>query len=133
TEHSLMQQPTAAVQVLTQLQQRGIQISIDDFGTGYSSLSYLQQYPIDILKIDRSFVQQLHQQEQNAAITKAIISLADALDIKTVAEGIEIEAERKALLALGTPFGQGNLFSEPLDSATATALLVRQRQASENL
>ena len=128
TEHGLMMQSAVAVQALEQLHQQGIQIAIDDFGTGYSSLSYLHQYAIDVLKIDRSFVQQNHLRQQSTEISKAIISLASALDIKTVAEGVETAAERDILLHLGAQCAQGNFFSEPLDAAAAQTLLKAQVQ-----
>ncbi|MGF1537779.1 MAG: putative bifunctional diguanylate cyclase/phosphodiesterase [Elainellaceae cyanobacterium] len=124
TEHSLMAQAEAAARILTQLQQRDIQVCIDDFGTGYSSLSYLHQYPINALKIDRRFVQNLHNQPQNTAIIQAIVALADALGVHTIAEGVEIAPERDKLLELGNHLAQGHLFSAPVGEAAVETFLI---------
>lgn len=123
TEHGLMKQAESATRTLNLVRDRGIQISIDDFGTGYSSLSYLHRYPLSTLKIDRCFVSQLDQQPHNAAIVRAIITLADSLDISTVAEGIETPAERQYLMELGCQLAQGYLFARPVDEQTAIQML----------
>jgi EAL domain-containing protein (putative c-di-GMP-specific phosphodiesterase class I) len=106
----------AAVGLLTQLRELGVQLSIDDFGTGYSSLSYLQRFPIDTLKIDRSFVTQMMENEENLAIIRTIVALAQTLGMDVVAEGVETEDQLKLLRKLECENGQGYLFSTPLDS-----------------
>ncbi|HKY43119.1 MAG TPA: diguanylate cyclase [Pyrinomonadaceae bacterium] len=104
----------AAVGLLTQLRELGVQLSIDDFGTGYSSLSYLQRFPIDTLKIDRSFVTQMMENEENLAIVRTIVALAQNLGMDVVAEGVETEEQLKLLRKLECENGQGFLFSTPL-------------------
>jgi diguanylate cyclase (GGDEF)-like protein/PAS domain S-box-containing protein len=105
----------AAVTLLTQLRNLGVQLSIDDFGTGYSSLSYLQRFPIDTLKIDRSFVTQMMDNEENLAIVRTIVALAQNLGMDVVAEGVETEDQLRLLRKLECENGQGYLFSTPLD------------------
>ena len=104
----------AAVGLLTHLRELGVQLSIDDFGTGYSSLSYLQRFPIDTLKIDRSFVTQMMENEENLAIVRTIVALAQNLGMDVVAEGVETEDQLKLLRKLECENGQGYLFSTPL-------------------
>jgi diguanylate cyclase (GGDEF)-like protein/PAS domain S-box-containing protein len=104
----------AAVGLLTELRNLGVQLSIDDFGTGYSSLSYLQRFPIDTLKIDRSFVTQMMENEENLAIVRTIVALAQNLGMDVVAEGVETEDQLKLLRKLECENGQGYLFSTPL-------------------
>ncbi|HEY2962127.1 MAG TPA: diguanylate cyclase [Pyrinomonadaceae bacterium] len=104
----------AAVKLLTQLRNLGVQLSIDDFGTGYSSLSYLQRFPIDTLKIDRSFVTQMMENEENLAIVRTIVALAQNLGMDVVAEGVETEDQLQLLRKLECENGQGFLFSTPL-------------------
>jgi diguanylate cyclase (GGDEF)-like protein/PAS domain S-box-containing protein len=104
----------AAVTLLTQLRNLGVQLSIDDFGTGYSSLSYLQRFPIDTLKIDRSFVTQMMENEENLAIVRTIVALAQNLGMDVVAEGVETEDQLRLLRKLECENGQGFLFSTPL-------------------
>ena len=104
----------AAVGLLTQLRELGVQLSIDDFGTGYSSLSYLQRFPIDTLKIDRSFVTQMMENEENLAIVRTIVALAQNLGMDVVAEGVETEEQLRLLRKLECENGQGFLFSTPL-------------------
>jgi diguanylate cyclase (GGDEF)-like protein/PAS domain S-box-containing protein len=106
----------AAVGLLTQLRELGVQLSIDDFGTGYSSLSYLQRFPIDTLKIDRSFVTQMMENEENLAIVRTIVALAQTLGMDVVAEGVETEDQLNLLRKLECENGQGYLFSTPLGS-----------------
>ena len=104
----------AAVGLLTELRQLGVQLSIDDFGTGYSSLSYLQRFPIDTLKIDRSFVMQMMENEENLAIVRTIVALAQNLGMDVVAEGVETEDQLRLLRKLECEHGQGYLFSSPI-------------------
>ena len=105
----------AAVGLLTKLRELGVQLSIDDFGTGYSSLSYLQRFPIDTLKIDRSFVNQMTENEENIAIVRTIVALAQNLGMDVVAEGVETDDQLNLLRKLDCENGQGYLFSTPLD------------------
>lgn len=109
----------AAVKLLTQLRNLGVQLSIDDFGTGYSSLSYLQRFPIDTLKIDRSFVTQMMENEENLAIVRTIVALAQNLGMDVVAEGVETEDQLRLLRKLECENGQGFLFSTPLGAPQA--------------
>jgi diguanylate cyclase (GGDEF)-like protein/PAS domain S-box-containing protein len=104
----------AAVELLTQLRDLGVQLSIDDFGTGYSSLSYLQRFPVDTLKIDRSFVTQMMENEENLAIVRTIVALAQNLGMDVIAEGVETEDQLMLLRKLECENGQGFLFSTPL-------------------
>ncbi len=114
TESLLMRDPVEVQKMLEKLKGAGIRLAIDDFGTGYSSLNYLRQFPIDALKIDRSFVQDVHCDEDDAAICAAIIAMAAKLGLQVVAEGIELEEQRDYLATLGCTTGQGFLFSQPL-------------------
>jgi EAL domain-containing protein (putative c-di-GMP-specific phosphodiesterase class I) len=91
-----------------------VRVAIDDFGTGYSSLSYLRQVPVDVVKIDKSFIDTMASSEQQRALVGGIVRLADTLGLQVVAEGIERPTDRDLLVDLGCPFGQGFLFSGPL-------------------
>lgn len=128
TENTLMSNAEVATVTLKQLRSLGVQISMDDFGTGFSSLSYLHRFPIDTLKIDRSFVMDLEQTNENAKITQAIIMLARSLNLDVVAEGIETSAQLMLLKAMGCEYGQGYFFSKPLSSEAATIFLRQQVQ-----
>lgn len=114
TESVLMSNPKVLGEKLIALKRLGIEVAIDDFGTGYSSLSYLKTFPIDKLKIDQSFVRGIHGDEQDRAIVKAIIAMADALGIKTIAEGIEETAQALLLKEYGCQQGQGYMYARPL-------------------
>lgn len=92
----------------------GVKIAIDDFGTGYSSLSYLRRFPLDALKIDRSFIKDIVVNQDDAALATAIIAMAHSLDLKVVAEGIETEKQLHLLFSKRCNYGQGYLFSQPL-------------------
>jgi EAL domain-containing protein (putative c-di-GMP-specific phosphodiesterase class I) len=106
------------VKRLEVLRASGVRIAIDDFGTGYSSLSYLDQFPIDIIKIDRSFVSVLLDPGRQPPLVQMILDLARSLGVPTVAEGVEDESQYSKLRELGCFLGQGFLFSRPLDSDT---------------
>jgi EAL domain-containing protein (putative c-di-GMP-specific phosphodiesterase class I) len=123
TESALMQNPEAAIAILSEFKAIGIQISIDDFGTGYSSLSYLRQFPFDILKIDRSFVCQLTKDDKNVAITTAILQMARSLNLKVVAEGVETASQLAFLDSHECDEIQGYWFSPPLSAETLEELL----------
>jgi diguanylate cyclase (GGDEF)-like protein/PAS domain S-box-containing protein len=127
TESTLIQDTETTVETLRQIRQRNIQISIDDFGTGYSSLSYLSRFPINNLKIDRSFVSRMHLDTDNFEIVRTITSLAHTLGMDVTAEGIELETQLLLLEDLDCEFGQGYFFSYPLDVAAADALLATWR------
>lgn len=122
TESVLMENAEAAAALLAQLRAQQIHLCVDDFGTGYSSLSYLQRFPINMLKIDKSFVSKMIVSEENLEIVKAIITLASNLGMYVTAEGVSSEAQLVKLWALNCDYGQGFLFSKPVDSETATRL-----------
>jgi EAL domain-containing protein (putative c-di-GMP-specific phosphodiesterase class I) len=122
TESVIMQDTEATLHRLQELKQLGIRLAIDDFGTGYSSLGYLQRFPIDILKLDKTFVDGVARGGTDAALARAIIALGDTLHLRTVAEGVEHAQQRDELLALGCELAQGYLFARPLD-AHAIAVL----------
>ncbi|NHC41875.1 EAL domain-containing protein [Bacillus sp. MM2020_1] len=123
TESILLNNSTEIVQSLKSLQSMGIAISIDDFGTGYSSLSYLKNLPIDTLKIDKSFIQDIHEDYANSEIPEAIINLARSLHLNVIAEGVEKEHQRDFLLSKNCTQMQGYLFSKPLNSEEFERLL----------
>ena len=125
TESILMDKESEAKAVLDQLKQRQIQLSIDDFGTGYSSLAYLQSFPIDTLKIDRSFISGIEQQEKNLDITRTIITLAHSLELDAIAEGVETPAQLDILRALGCEYAQGYLFSPPLEGSAVVNFMAQ--------
>jgi diguanylate cyclase (GGDEF)-like protein/PAS domain S-box-containing protein len=125
TEGVLMEDAAQAVARLRTLRELGVRIAVDDFGTGYSSLSYLQQFPVDILKIDRTFVGGVAGGGKEAALARTIIALGDMLALTTVAEGVENAAQRAQLQALGCALGQGFLFARPLPPGDAAALFDR--------
>lgn len=127
TESSLMLESDIVRDTLNAIDDMGVQIAIDDFGTGYSSLGYLKRFPIDILKIDRSFVREIPQDTDDAIISTAIITMAHSLDIKVVAEGVETAEQLAFLRERGCDMIQGYFFSKPLPAATFLEL-VRCRQ-----
>ncbi|ACB51227.1 hypothetical protein cce_1877 [Crocosphaera subtropica ATCC 51142] len=114
TETALIQDPDSAIVILNQLKDLGIILSLDDFGTGYSSLSYLHYFPVDTLKIDRSFISNLSKNKEGLEIVKTIINLGRNLNMDIVAEGIETDEQLKLLKQLNCQYGQGYLFSKPL-------------------
>ncbi|MFM7269432.1 MAG: EAL domain-containing protein [Cyanobium sp.] len=128
TETVLMEDPQRAVKLLGRLKEHGISIAIDDFGTGYSSLSYLRSFPIDRLKIDRSFVTSSLSDPNGAAIVAAIISLARSLGITTIAEGVESEEQRRFLSQRGCDELQGFLLGAPIPPEAIPAYLQRRLQ-----
>jgi diguanylate cyclase (GGDEF)-like protein len=123
TESAMMRSKDVTVAVLQKLKGIGVTVSLDDFGTGYSSLSYLKGFPIDTVKIDRSFVRDLTTDPDDAAITAAIISMAKTLSLRVVAEGVETEAQLEFLREHGCDEMQGFLFSPPVPAEQATELL----------
>jgi len=124
TESMLVQNTEVAIRRLNALKALGVTIAIDDFGTGYSSLSYLQQFPFDILKIDRCFIRNITENANNAAITKAIIEMAKSLNLKLIAEGVETEAELSFVCQHQCDGMQGYLFSRPIPAPEFHQLLM---------
>jgi EAL domain-containing protein (putative c-di-GMP-specific phosphodiesterase class I) len=113
TESLAMRHPTEAAAVLEQVSALGVHTALDDFGTGHSSLAYLGRFPIDVLKLDRSFVQKAPQDRTSAAIARAVITLARGLDLAVVAEGVETEEQRAFVAAEGAAQAQGYLLGRP--------------------
>lgn len=127
TERSVMQNTDSAVEMLQQLKALGIRLSIDDFGTGFSSLAYLKRFPIDTLKVDRSFVKEIPNRPEDNAIVTAILSLAQALNLDVVAEGVETAEQAEFLRSTGCPRAQGFLYSRAVPESALTTMLVQQR------
>jgi diguanylate cyclase (GGDEF)-like protein len=123
TETALMRDVTETISCLRELKELGVLLAVDDFGTGYSSLDYLRRFPIDILKIDKAFVDDLV--EGDCTLAQAMIDLGASFNLDVIAEGIEHDSQRRRLLALGCRFGQGYHFSRPIPSHELTALLAR--------
>jgi diguanylate cyclase (GGDEF)-like protein/PAS domain S-box-containing protein len=126
TETTLMEDPDRTVRILDALYGMGLHLAIDDFGTGYSSLSALQQFPINTLKIDQSFVRDVAVDRDDAAIVDAIIQMAHSLELEVVAEGVESEAQLEFLHAHGCDYGQGRLFGEPMSADQFGELLIAE-------
>lgn len=131
TESLLMKNEAPVHKILSQLKALGILLYLDDFGTGYSSLSHLHCFPIDTLKIDRCFVNRMTANEQGLEIVQAIAQMAHALGMDVVAEGVETPAQLLQLAELKCKYGQGYLFSQPLDAQSATDLLTRQMDVKQ--
>ena len=123
TESILIDNLETVTEIILKLRKKDIQFSIDDFGTGYSSLSYLHRFPVDTIKIDRSFVSQMQANGDNSAIVKAIITLAHMLDMDVIAEGIETTTQLAQLRLLQCEYGQGFFFSKPLSKDKAEAFI----------
>ncbi len=133
TESVIMRESAATQQRLAELKVLGVRLAIDDFGTGYSSLSYLQQFPVDILKIDQSFLHRMHQRGHDASLVRTIIGLARLLSLSAVAEGVEDDAQSEELRRLGCNAAQGFLFGAPMHASEVAAFLAaRQRTAASS-
>jgi CheY-like chemotaxis protein len=130
TESLLMNDVEGSVDVLRELAALGVAVSIDDFGTGYSSLSYLKQFPLQELKIDRSFVEGLGRDDNDTAIVAAVVAMAHALGLCVVAEGVETSEQLERLRTLGCEQAQGYYFARPGPASEVDALLVAEAQAS---
>lgn len=131
TESVLVENSQEIAQTLSQLKSLGVILCLDDFGTGYSSLSYLHRFPIDILKIDRSFVMGMSSGDDDNSkieIIQTIVALAKNMGINVVAEGVETKEQLAKLRALKCKYGQGYFFSKPVDSVTVESLLAAQCQ-----
>jgi EAL domain-containing protein (putative c-di-GMP-specific phosphodiesterase class I) len=123
TESVMMQDMELSIERLGELKKLGVQLAVDDFGTGYSSLNYIRRFPVDILKVDKSFVDGVNDGGEASALTEAVIKLAGILNLKPVAEGIERADQLQRLLELHCDMGQGFFFAKPLPSAELAALL----------
>jgi diguanylate cyclase (GGDEF)-like protein len=123
TESGLMEDMENAIATLSNLRKMGIKIALDDFGTGYSSLNYLQYLPIDMVKIDRSFISNINKDKRNAAIIKAIISMSHTLDLQVLAEGIETEGQQKTICGMQCDQAQGYLYHKPMTADDICKLL----------
>lgn len=123
TESAIMENPHEVAQRLNQIREMGVQLHVDDFGTGYSSLSHLHRFPIDALKVDRSFVISMGESDENMEIVRTIIALAHNLKLKTVAEGVETRGALEQLKKLGCDFAQGYFFSRPMEVSEATKFI----------
>jgi EAL domain-containing protein (putative c-di-GMP-specific phosphodiesterase class I) len=126
TESVMMDDVDAATLTLRRLKEIGVCLAIDDFGTGYSSLSYLKRFPVDFVKIDKSFVADLGEGAVDSEIVRAVIRLAAAIGIRTVAEGVETEEQLRRLRTMGCPMVQGYYLSRP-QPADAVAALLQER------
>lgn len=124
TESTLMQNASKTIELLAELKKTGVTLAIDDFGTGYSSLAYLLRFPVDTLKIDRSFVDGLGPEVEDSVIVAAIISLAATLNLQVIAEGVETAEQLSHLRNLGCDFAQGYLFAKPISADEMTKLLI---------
>lgn len=128
TERLLAGEDPQAVTAMTELRALGVALALDDFGTGYSALGYLRRFPVDALKIDRSFVTGIERSPDDRALVEAIVRLGETFCLGLVAEGIETEGQCEALVAIGCEMGQGYLFSKPVTEAELTALLIAQAE-----
>jgi diguanylate cyclase (GGDEF)-like protein len=126
TESAIVEGPDEVADRFRSLKALGVRLAIDDFGVGYSSLSYLRQFPVDILKIDQSFIDAIQSDGHVPAIVRGLLDLARTMGLETIAEGVETETQWHALADEGCRFGQGYFFARPLDEQAATSLLDRQ-------
>ena len=117
TESAAMIEPATTMDILTRLRVKNFGLSVDDFGTGYSSLAYLARLPLNLLKIDRSFLQHCHDSEKSVRVVAAIIAMAQELNLEVIAEGIEQPEQEQGLRRLGCQLGQGFVFSRPVAAA----------------
>lgn len=132
TESAAMENAQRVIKILEQLKARQIRLSIDDFGTGYSSLSHLHSFPIDMLKVDRSFVMHIQDQSKNLEVVQTIIRLAHSLGMETIAEGIETPQQLDSLKTLGCEYGQGYLFAKPMQPEAIASLLIQAAPVTDN-
>ena len=126
TESMIMNDPQRSARLLEQIKSTGVRVAMDDFGTGYSSLSYLKRFPLDSVKVDRSFIIDIPRDEDDVAITLAVIGMAHSLQLKVVAEGVETDAQYEFLKKHGCDEMQGYHFSSPLPDDDLVELLREQ-------
>ena len=124
TENILLEDKQKAAKQLQKLKSAGFKLLLDDFGTGYSSLSYLNQYPIDVLKIDRAFIDQIGDSKQSDALVKAIVAMGHALDLDVVAEGVETAEHVAFLKNLSCHTAQGYFFGKPMPAAEVKDMII---------
>jgi len=129
TESGLMERQEQTVNILNNLRALGIHLAIDDFGTGYSSLAYLKRFPLDVLKIDKTFIDDIPHQQDDMEIAATIIAMGHTLGFKVLAEGVETEEQLDFLRKQGCDLYQGYLKSKPLEAARFAELLASQRSA----
>jgi len=123
TEQLVVEDAQATLAILTGLQDVGIRLSLDDFGSGFSSLSYLRQFPFDHVKLDRSFIDQLPGSPRSTQLVRSMAELASTLGLGVIAEGIERPEQARLLKAMGVRYGQGYLYSRPVDAVACGAML----------
>ena len=133
SEASLMAAPETTRAALRRLREAGVRIAIDDFGTGQSSLGYLQGLPVDVLKIDRAFIQGVARGGAQAVLARTMLALGSALDLQTVAKGVEDEQQRVSLRAMGCELAQGFHFARPMSATNISQLLLTNNHPVEAL
>jgi EAL domain-containing protein (putative c-di-GMP-specific phosphodiesterase class I) len=129
TESALLDEGEATANTIRRLKELGVRVALDDFGTGYSSLNHLRRYPIDLLKIDRSFVHQLGAGREESALVRSVVRLGQTMRLEVIAEGVETEAQVERLIALGARLGQGFLFSPAISADAMTSMTARPLRA----
>ncbi|MGB0504149.1 MAG: putative bifunctional diguanylate cyclase/phosphodiesterase, partial [Thalassolituus sp.] len=132
TESTLMEDVESAIKIMQDIKNTGVSIAIDDFGTGYSSLAYIKRFPIDVLKVDRSFVMDIPEDKNDMAITAAVIAMAHKLSLNVVAEGVETEEQLKYLRQNNCDEGQGYFFSRPLSLGQLHQYLIVSAERNTN-
>ena len=130
TESVLMDRPEEVIEILREVKELGVRIAVDDFGTGYSSLSYLARFPVDVLKIDRSFVEHVTTHSDKSELARTIVQLARSLNLVTVAEGIETPEQQAHMQEMGCPLGQGYLFARPMPAHAVDGYLYDHERAA---
>ena len=127
-----MEDVESAIKIMQDIKNTGVSIAIDDFGTGYSSLAYIKRFPIDVLKVDRSFVMDIPEDKNDMAITAAVIAMAHKLSLNVVAEGVETEEQLKYLRQNNCDEGQGYFFSRPLSLGQLHQYLIVSAERNTN-
>ena len=128
TESQIMKDPEKAIAILYEINSSGIEIAVDDFGTGYSSLTYLKRLPVNKLKIDQAFINEIPHDDEDVAIVRAVIALANSLNLSVIAEGVEKQEQADFLLKEGCPHIQGYLYGRPMPNDKMEELLIKQQQ-----
>ena len=128
TESQIMKDPEKAIAILYEINSSGIEIAVDDFGTGYSSLTYLKRLPVNKLKIDKAFINEIPHDDEDVAIVRAVIALANSLNLSVIAEGVEKQEQADFLLKEGCPHIQGYLYGRPMPNDKMEELLIKQQQ-----